>query len=303
MKWPACLAICLAWPAHALELSLPGAALSVQIESPGDSVRLPKDRWQDGVEVSATEGAIRRTVYTVSNPALTTLQLLAPLRGQLQEAGYAEIFSCADAACGGFDFRFQLDLLPAPDMYVDLGNYRYVLLENPDSASRQVGLLASSSSTTGYVHVTEVAETDAFELTTPTQTAPEPVRSPPEGLVAKLIETGHVVLSDLDFATGSADLGPGPFASLNTLAAWLRQETGARVVLVGHTDSVGSLEANAALSRRRATSVLERLVNELGADPDQVQADGAGALSPVLSNLTEAGRSANRRVEVVLLSL
>ncbi len=301
--WRVGLAVCLAWPAHAVEFSLPGAALSVQIESPGDSVRLPRGRWQDGMEVTATEGAIRRTIYTVENPALTTLQLVTPLREQLLEAGYTEVFSCADAACGGFDFRFQLDLLPAPDMYVDLGNFRYVLLENPDSTSRLVGLLASASSTTGYVHVTEVADTDAFELTSPAQTVPEPVRLPPEGLVANLIETGHVVLTDLDFATGSADLGPGPFASLNTLAAWLREETEARIVLVGHTDSVGSLEANAALSRRRATSVLERLVNELGARPEQVQADGAGALSPVSSNLTAEGRSANRRVEVVLLSL
>ena len=111
------------------------------------------------------------------------------------------------------------------------------------------------------------------------------------------------MLADLEFETGSADLGAGPYASLDDLATWLATNPSARIVLVGHTDAVGSLDANTSLSRRRATSVAERLVARFGTDPAQLQSAGAGYLSPVASNLTPEGRATNRRVEVVLLSL
>ena len=71
---------------------------------------------------------------------------------------------------------------------------------------------------------------------------------------------------------------------------------------MGHTDAVGSLEANTALSRRRAEAVRRRLIDIHGADPAQVTAHGAGYLAPLASNLSAPGREMNRRVEAVLLS-
>ncbi len=288
-----------------LDLTLPGGSLAAQTESPADSVRLPREAWSPGTLYPGVEGAVRRSVYTVLNPALTTLQLLDPIHSALVAEGYAEVFACADAACGGFDFRFQLDLIPAPDMYVDLGNYRYLLMEKPGAAPHLVGLVASSSTTTGYVHITEVGDAYLPENTAPAprDSAPDRIQTDASDLIATLVDSGRTVLPDLDFATGAASLGPGPFPSLQLLADWLAETPGARIVLVGHTDAVGSLEANANLSRRRAQSVLDRLTNTLGADPSQVAAEGAGALSPIASNLNAEGRAANRRVEVVLLSV
>ncbi len=294
-------------PAAAFDLAPTGGTEQARIESPAGSVRLPRMAWRQETAVPEIEGAIRRTAYTIPGQSLTTLQLLTPLRTQLEEAGYTQIFTCADAACGGFDFRFQLDLIPAPAMFVDLGNFRYLLMENSEMEPHAIALLASSTSTVGYLHVTEVsASLPAGTPETVTPTIPESNAPPPtgaDGLIDSLRTNGHAVLPDLDFATGSSDLGPGSFPSLQALAAWLAENPGARVVLVGHTDSVGSLDANEALSRRRAQSVLERLTTTLGTNPNQLQADGAGALSPIASNLDDAGRAANRRVEVVLLSI
>ena len=45
-----------------------------------------------------------------------------------------------------------------------------------------------------------------------------------------------------------------------------------------------------------------RLISEYGIDPARIEAEGMGYLAPVASNLTEAGRQANRRVEAILLS-
>ncbi|MGR3514583.1 MAG: OmpA family protein [Paracoccaceae bacterium] len=245
---------------------------------------------------------IRRSVYEVPDPTLTTLQMTEPLRLTLEDAGYREVFQCIDSACGGFDFRFQLDLLPPPAMFVDLGNYRYLLMEHKDASAGLIAVVASSSEVSGYVHVTEVlSEPVSNNIEAPVLARSEaPER---DDLTRQLIETGHVVLGDLSFTTGSAELGPGPFASLQVLADWLAEFPSARVVLVGHTDGVGSLDANLALSRRRAASVQERLVNGLGARAEQVASDGAGALSPRATNLTDDGRALNRRVEVVLLGI
>ncbi len=61
------------------------------------------------------------------------------------------------------------------------------------------------------------------------------------------------------------------------------------------------LDANIALSKRRAGTVRDRLVNEYGVPPGRVAAEGMGYLAPVASNLTPEGRERNRRVEALLL--
>lgn len=295
------LLVLFAGSAHALDLSLPNATVTQTEQTDAGSVRLPQVPWASDQITEITEGRILRQAMRLPQADITTLQLIQPLRQRLQQEGYTEVFSCADASCGGFDFRFQLDLLPAPDMYVDLGDYRYVLMTKEGGEPHTVSLVASRSTTAGFVHTTEV-----FTASFP---EPEPVAPTatdtldPDGLINTLTTTGHVVLEDLEFVTGSAELGAVSYGSLQVLSLWLETNPGARVVLVGHTDSVGSLEANTDLSRRRASAVTDRLTTEFGVDPVQLDAAGAGYLSPIASNLTEDGRATNRRVEVVLLSL
>lgn len=300
-RWLFALALS-ASPAQAFDFQVVGGTEVARDESPASSVRLPREVWRPGVVYAETEGGVRRSVFRVSNPTMTTLQLADPFRSELEAAGYSEVLGCADRACGGFDFRFQLDLLPPPAMYVDLGNYRYLLMERTDADPKFVSVVTSASATAGYIHVTEVFEKTSPDVVAIPESGPN-VPASDGGLIDELIKTGHVVLEDLEFDTGSAELGPAAFPSLQVLADWLSRTPGARVVLVGHTDSVGSLEANLNLSRRRASSVLNRLVERLGVAEAQVASDGAGALSPIASNLTEAGRALNRRVEVVLLGI
>ena len=104
------------------------------------------------------------------------------------------------------------------------------------------------------------------------------------------------------FDTGSDALDPGRYESLARLAAFLGEHPAMVVALVGHTDSIGGLEQNISLSKRRAESVKARLTGTYGIAPERVQAEGMGYLAPVASNLTPEGREANRRVEAVLLS-
>ncbi len=302
------IGLVIAAPASALELALPNA-VTVAIEtSDAASVRLPEAPWSPGTIVPGTEGAIRKTVLKLPDAQWTTLQLIGPLRDELEEAGYVQVFACADAECGGFDFRFQLDLIGEPDMHVDLGNYRYLLMRHPSKEPRSVALVASPTTSAGNIHVTEVSsarfpevEPGAEDVATETEGDAGHATQEPGTLAASLMESGHVVLDALEFGSGSADLGNGPYPVLAELAAWLLDNPSARIVLVGHTDSMGSLETNTTLSRRRAEAVADRLIEAFGIETSRLEAAGAGYLSPIASNLTETGRTANRRVEAVLI--
>ncbi|KFE34819.1 OmpA family protein [Thioclava atlantica] len=292
-------------------LKLPGgASQSAQEASPATSYKLAIGPWQDDEVKSLTlEGARSDTAWRLRSNQNTTLQILAPLRDQLQQAGYTILFECATDACGGFDFRYRLDLLPEPSMHVDLGDFRYLAARN---GSDYVAITVSRSSESGFVQVTDMSVQDVTPaqpdnpLAAPQTAAPLPTTAEapttPTAFAQALEAQGSVALDDLDFPSGAADLGPGEFGSLKALADYLKANSAMQVMLVGHTDAVGSLAANIALSKKRAEAVRSKLVSDYGVDPNQISAEGAGFLAPRASNLTKEGREKNRRVEAVLTS-
>lgn len=288
----------------ASELTLPSAARQLaERVSPFDSYALPVGPFHAGsVPTRRFEGLVDRKTWRINGVTANNLQLLAPLRTQLQEAGYDLVFECKDRDCGGFDFRFETEVVPAPNMHVDIRNYRFVsaVLE-PD---RAISVLVSRSRSAAYIQIIRVAP-EGVETLPVIRNGDLPAASPvpvATDLVAVLQAEGHVVLNDLDFQSGSDTLGPGPHDSLKQLALFLQANPDQRIALVGHTDSVGSLDANVALSRRRAESVRNRLVEAHGAAAERVDAEGMGYLAPMASNLTPEGRVANRRVEAILLT-
>lgn len=293
-----------ATPVAALDLSVPGGVETRREVSPAATVRLPSSAWSREIAPDVVEGAIRKRTLRVGGGGQTTLQLLAPLRQAMLDAGYDEVYACEALTCGGFDFRFQLDLLGEPEMHVDLGDFRYLLMRNDNEdlqSARQISLVVSRDAQAGYVHITEVFATSLppadAPFSRPAQTATA------TGALPTVLETmGHAILDDLDFGSGASDLGDGTYQSLSDLAAWLLANPSASVAIVGHTDAVGSLAGNTALSKRRAESVVARLAQEYGVNPAQMQADGVGYLAPIASNLTDEGRAKNRRVEVIILS-
>lgn len=293
--------------ALAVTLDMPGnATLTAEDVAGLDSYAMPTAGWTpEGLPVLTGTGEVRQQAWRIYAPGLTTLQLLQPLEDQLTAAGFEVLFTCTDDACGGFDFRFATPVLPAPAMHVDLGDYRYIATRRTtDGQTELLSLLASRSSAAGFVQVTRVGTPDGAPVAAAEAPAIRAVAPTITGDLAQELETrGRFILADLAFETGSAQLGDATFASLRDLADYLRTNPDRTVALVGHTDSVGSLDGNIALSERRAGSVLERLVTTYDIPRRQLEAEGMGYLSPVASNLTEAGRDANRRVEVIITSV
>ena len=127
----------------------------------------------------------------------------------------------------------------------------------------------------------------------------ESARQQLQDLQAKQTERGMVVtLGDVLFDTGRATLKPGAERALERLAQFLKTNPGTRIIVEGHTDSVGSEAYNEELSQRRAQAVTEAL-RARGIPAEQYQAKGLGKAYPVASNETPAGRQQNRRVEIV----
>ena len=290
-------------PATAMDFSLPaGSRLISDRPSTFDSYELPVEPYADGqVETRLLEGRVDRQSWRVDSAAITTLQLLDPLRQQLDDAGFETVFDCNAQACGGFDFRFAIEVIPTPDMFVDIRDFRFVAAQSGDEA---VSVLVSRSRTAGYVQIVQVGPPENGRLDVASdgeeiQTAADDAGD----LSARLREFGHVVLADLVFATGTEDLDGAEYASLQELAEFMAAFPEAQIALVGHTDATGALDLNVDLSRQRAQTVRARLTERHGVAEDRIEAEGMGYLSPRASNLTQAGRERNRRVEAVLLFL
>lgn len=289
----------------ALDLNLPNAANMTRekIDEAG-TYRLPVGPYADDhLPVIEVEGRITQQAWRLEAQGMTTLQIITPLRDAIKDQGYDILLDCSGPECGGFDFRFNTRVLPAPDMFVDLFDYRFLSARKAkdDAKPDYLSLMVSRSGATGYVQLLHVQPNGGAALSIGA-TSPVPRARPGTPLAQSLQDKGHVILSDLDFSTGSSDLGPGPFASLKALADFLKSDPAHSVALVGHTDTVGALDRNIALSKRRAASVLERLVSAHDVARAQIAAEGMGYLAPIASNLTPEGREANRRVEAVLLN-
>jgi outer membrane protein OmpA-like peptidoglycan-associated protein len=105
---------------------------------------------------------------------------------------------------------------------------------------------------------------------------------------------------NITFAFNSANIDPQFYPVLNDVAAVLREYDQTVVEVAGHTDSIGSDEVNQRLSEQRAGAVAQYLSAQ-GVDPQRLITVGGGKRYPIASNDTEAGRAANRRVEITLV--
>ncbi len=318
--------------ADAATISVPlpaGSELLREQETPLDTLLLPTGPVAgDDVPTRAVEGRIHRRSWRISDD-LSPLEVLSPIRTALEERGFQEVYACTAQACGGFGFRFGIEVIPAPDMAVNLSNYEFLAAEQSETGTA-VSLLVSRFGGSIYVQMLERHDpsqslrpsggpsnggrdtSDGAELGSDITDAAEQALlvdaikkggSLTTGAIRDLLLLqGHVPLLDLEFDTASTQMGEGPFDSLRQLAEFLDQNKSATILLVGHTDTVGGLEGNIALSRRRAISVRERLTTRYGIDGGRIQVAGAGYMAPLAPNTTETGRETNRRVEAVLVT-
>ena len=128
-----------------------------------------------------------------------------------------------------------------------------------------------------------------------------------EGLTV-VQKNGKVYISleeDLLFASGKYEVNSGGVSALSKLSTALASQKDLEILVEGHTDSIplsgrGLVKDNWDLSVMRATNVVKVLLKTPSLDPLQLTAAGRAEFIPIATNKTKEGRSANRRIEMIL---
>ena len=117
-----------------------------------------------------------------------------------------------------------------------------------------------------------------------------------------VVKEETIVVRDVHFEFNSAKLTAADKDKLNVIAARLKKDAAnAQLKVTGYTDSVGSDSYNLKLSKERAHSVVEYLIDSGIPRSQFVSVAGAGESSPVASNHTPEGRAQNRRTEIQII--
>ncbi len=130
------------------------------------------------------------------------------------------------------------------------------------------------------------------------------LRAQTAGTDVQVIRDGDSLLLNMPagvtFATNQSAIQPQFRSTLDQVAQTLTSYEKTYIDVYGHTDSTGNDSINLPLSRDRARSVADYLSSR-GVQSARVATQGFGASQPVADNTTEAGKQANRRVEIKIV--
>ncbi|MNK12037.1 Peptidoglycan-binding protein ArfA [compost metagenome] len=106
-------------------------------------------------------------------------------------------------------------------------------------------------------------------------------------------------LKGMEFASNQSRITPRGEKLLQKVESAVNEFQDSKVIVEGHTDTVGSRQANMVVSEKRAKAVEKYLVTN-GVDADRIEAVGMGYQNPVSDNKTPQGRAQNRRIDVII---
>lgn len=106
-------------------------------------------------------------------------------------------------------------------------------------------------------------------------------------------------IGDVYFNSNSSLISPNSFSTINTLVKILNERKDLKLIIEGHADNSGNKANNINLSKSRALSVQQYLINR-GVGKDQLIIKAYGDVKPISSNESKEGRALNRRVHFVL---
>jgi OOP family OmpA-OmpF porin len=114
-----------------------------------------------------------------------------------------------------------------------------------------------------------------------------------------LLGKGRWATQGILFATAKSDVQPESRPVLKEIASTMKAHADLKILIEGHTDNAGTAAGNLTLSDARAAAVKASLVADYGIDASRITTKGLGDTKPSVPNTTAAGRSQNRRVEIV----
>jgi len=265
------------------------------------------------------EGALTTTFYRMPKDA-STLECLRAYQADLESAGFEKLFegdsggdpgsdsNTLDNGYGRFvaqvyqtekDYGIQEYTLPGCD------DFRYTALKKPGKdGAGDVYVTVFFGAVTGSWKAPEmgietgtvVARVDVLEEK-PRADRMVLVKAPE--MENAITSTGRVVLYGILFDFNKDSVKPESDPTLEQISTLLKNEPDLKLLVVGHTDSVGEFEFNRDLSTRRANAIVLALTSRFGINQSRLFPFGCSFASPAAPNTSEEGRTKNRRVELV----
>lgn len=116
---------------------------------------------------------------------------------------------------------------------------------------------------------------------------------------SKLLTEGKMITYGIPFDVNKADIKSESYGTLKSIADVLKENSGLKIKIIGHTDSDGDDAMNVDLSKRRAESVKNELSKTFGIELNRMETEGAGEKIPLAPNDTAENKARNRRVELI----
>jgi outer membrane protein OmpA-like peptidoglycan-associated protein len=239
------------------------------------------------------EGRITKILY-INPPERSALEVFRNYERALKDAGFETLYSCAKKQCGSHDFKRAMNGY----IWLTSDNQRYMAAKlSRDDGDYYVSLYVTPSGTGGGPDYQRVLTQLHIVKVEPMEE--DMVIVDADAMAKDIAELGRIALYGILFDVDKATIKPASSDTLANISTFMNENPDLKLVIVGHTDSQGSLEYNMDLSSRRAKAVEATLVRDYGIAEARLSAWGVGYLSPVASNQNEAGREKNRRVELV----
>ncbi len=264
------------------------------------------------------EGKVTRLFY-LAPLGKSPLEVFRNYQQALQAAGFKTTWTCENEAQGCARAYFALDgyerakgmrwaegNLPGVDAEYRDSSWNLEMALSFEQGRMLVGSLASGGRSLQLLLYTSAAENahtgraaTYIEIVEPKAMPTGQVTVDAKALGQGLQSEGKIALYGLFFDTGKTEVKLESNAQLEQMVTMLKAQPALKVLIVGHTDNVGSVDANLALSLGRAQAVVAALTQR-GIAAHRLQARGVANFSPLASNAAEDGRARNRRVEMVL---
>jgi OmpA-OmpF porin, OOP family len=270
----------------------------------------------------ALEGTTTRIIYVIPENR-SPLEVLRNYQDEIRQQKGQILFECKEEECGGDPTRnshggggemslamylYPYDRLNEEPhstghcvMSANIRDLRYTSASLPDSGAHVSLLVYSLVAPDKYdsckalndrtIAILDLVESKAREQKMVTVSSGEMAQAISSG--------GRVALYGIYFDFNKADVKPESEPTLEQIAKLLKDTPSLKVLIVGHTDNVGTFPFNMDLSQRRATAVVAILTSKHGISRERLSPVGVSYASPVASNKTEEGRAKNRRVELV----
>jgi outer membrane protein OmpA-like peptidoglycan-associated protein len=266
--------------------------------------RLPGGSSESSPDLSkVVEGHVSANFYVVPKDR-TALEVFRNYQMALKGAGFTTLYACEMRACDNARVTedVRIELLDARKWNRDRvspgGSFNYDVRFTSAKLSR-AGVDTYVMVFVGEPNSIWEAPMVAVVVAVPGAVDTGQVAVSTDRLQKGLADEGKIALYGIYFDTGRAEIKPESKSQLDEMAKLLNANKSLKVAIVGHTDNQGGVDANTALSQRRAEAVVAALVSTYKVDASRLRARGVASFAPVASNRTEAGRAKNRRVELV----